>query len=148
MRSINKIIIHCTDSPDSLDIGFKDINAWHKENGWISKTSCVSCGYHYIVKRNGKVEVGRMEEEVGAHCYRHNKRSIGVVWVGRKDIDSKQYKTLKRLVRQLIDKYGLRPDDVYAHKELDYRDTKKTCPNLDMNKFRGDVLFTQGSDNV
>ena len=144
MRNINKIIIHCTDSDDSLDIGFKEINSWHKARGWLSSTTKVSCGYHYIVKRNGLVDIGRLEKETGAHCYRQNKWSIGIVWVGRNHIDPKQYTTLKRLVRQLLDEYNLRPDDVYGHNEFNYN---KTCPNLDMNKFRGDVLFTVGGSD-
>ena len=65
MRKIEKIILHCTDSPDHMNIGFKEINQWHKERGWLSKSG-ISCGYHWIVKRNGKIEAGRPEKMLEA----------------------------------------------------------------------------------
>ena len=48
-RNIKKIFVHCTDSDDSLDIGFKEINDWHQLRGGLSKSG-VSCGYHYHFK--------------------------------------------------------------------------------------------------
>mgnify|MGYP000216638173 CR=1 FL=1 len=30
MRHIKKVIVHCTDSDDSLDIGYKEIDEWHR----------------------------------------------------------------------------------------------------------------------
>lgn len=138
MRDINKIVIHCSDSPDSMDIGFKEINQWHKERGWLDKKSNISCGYHYIVRRNGKVEVGRPEGSVGSHAYGHNRMSIGICWVGRGQLTPKQDKALKKLVRDIRKKYSLPLSKVKGHYELN---SGKTCPNFDMNEFRLDVLF-------
>lgn len=137
MRKIKKIIVHVTDSDDSLDIGFPEINEWHKQRGWLSPSG-ISCGYHYIIRRDGRIEQGRPLEEVGAHVYRHNKDSVGVVWVGRNQIGSRQYQVLLALVRTLINNFDLREDDVFGHSEFDFH---KTCPNLDMLKFRGDLIF-------
>lgn len=140
-RKINKIIVHCTDSDDSLDIGFKEIDSWHRERGWYSKKSNMSCGYHYIVRKRGRVEAGRLESDVGAHCYGQNKSSLGVVWVGRKDMTTEQKQALLKLLRKLIDEHGLKPFDVYGHCEFT---DGKTCPNLDMHRLRVDLLFTKG----
>lgn len=136
MRKINKIILHCTDSPDTLDIGFKEINEWHKENGWLSKSG-VSCGYHYIIRRDGTVERGRPEKDVGSHCYGHNKTSIGVVWVGKDRLSMRQDIALRNLLRHLINKHKLDPSDIYGHKEFN---DHKSCPNVDMNGVRWEVL--------
>lgn len=137
MRKINKLVIHCTDSPDSLDIGFNEINDWHRQNGWMS-ASGVSCGYHYIVRRDGRVELGRPEEEVGAHVKGHNADSLGIVWVGRKNLTIRQDNSLKSLVFSLMTKYDIDILHVVGHNELYSR---KTCPNIDMDRFRGDVIF-------
>ena len=140
MRDIKKIVVHCTDSPDDLDIGFKEINQWHKDRGWMSPSG-ISCGYHYIIRRDGRIDFGRPEIEMGAHVAGHNRDSIGIVWVGRKIIDEeKQYPKLLQIVRDVLDHHNLTVDDVYGHSELF---KGKTCPNIDMNIVRADLLFTK-----
>lgn len=142
MRNIKKIVVHCTDSDDSLDIGFNEINEWHKQNGWLSPSG-ISCGYHYIVRRNGKVEHGRPEIESGAHVRGHNRDSIGVVWVGRKEPSNEQYKKLLGLLRVLCHRHNISIENVLGHGEIDHL---KTCPNLSMVKLRGDLLFVKYED--
>ena len=129
--------MHCTDSDDSLDIGRKEINDWHKQRGWLSPSG-VSCGYHYIIRRNGHIEHGRPPHELGAGVKGENKDSIHVVWVGRKEIAPAQLKSLQSHVKRLLDAYDLEIVDVYGHYEFNL---DKTCPNLDMNKFRAELLF-------
>lgn len=36
MRAINEIIIHCADTPNGKEFHAKDIDAWHRERGWLS----------------------------------------------------------------------------------------------------------------
>lgn len=146
MRKISKIIVHCTDSPDDLDIGFKEINSWHKDNGWLSPSG-VSCGYHYIVRRDGRVQKGRLDSENGAHAAGHNSNSIGVVWVGRKEIALDQLHSLLVLINGLRQEYGIPIDKVYGHTEVDSR---KTCPNQNMDRLRFELLFTKldAEDNL
>ena len=46
-----------------MDIGFEEINQWHRQRGWLS------CGYHFIIiRRSGVIEDGRTTDAVGAHC--------------------------------------------------------------------------------
>lgn len=137
MRKVRKIILHCSDSPDTRDIGFKEINQWHKERGWASKSG-ISCGYHYIIRRDGTIERGRPEKEVGSHCYGQNKTSIGVCWVGKDSTSMRQDSALINLLRHLINKHGLDPSDIYGHCEFDDR---KTCPNINMHGVRLEVLM-------
>ena len=137
-HKIKRVIIHCTDSDDSLDIGFREINDWHKQRGFIS-TSGINCGYHYIIRRDGRIEKGRPESEIGAHCKGKNTGSIGIVWVGRKHPTDIQMKSLKNQVRAVCSRYKLEAYfDVYGHCEFD---AGKTCPNLDMVKFRAEMAF-------
>jgi len=144
MREIKRIFIHCTDSDDSLDIGVKAIRAWHTDppprgNGWSD------VGYHYIIRRDGRIERGRSDSVKGAGVYGHNGDSLHIVWVGRNKISNTQLPALYSLNRGLMSKYDLQVFDIYGHGEVD---SKKTCPNLDMVWIRAMTLFHTGEINV
>ncbi len=130
-RKITRIIVHCTDSPDSRDsVDAAEIDRWHKQRGWEG------IGYHYVVKRDGSIEAGRPEEKIGAHCVGHNFDSIGVVWVGKDKQSDAQKKSFKAIVQGLMAKYKLKPGNVFGHCEFE---KGKTCPNLDMKQFRSSL---------
>lgn len=135
MRQIREIVIHCTASPDYMDIGAKEINDWHKDRGWSG------IGYHYVVRRNGEVEKGRDDNKPGAHVRGHNRDTIGVVWVGTDQIGPEQEKGLIGLVNYLRGKYNIPIESVRGHKE--YPNVQKTCPNLDMDRLRAELIFVQ-----
>jgi len=145
MRKIKKLILHCSASDDSLDIGFDEINSWHgvgtkkhPGRGWLSESG-ISCGYHYIVRKDGSVERGRPDNDKGAHCYGHNGDSIGIVWVGINDLNIHQVTSLKALIRGLMNQYEIEIDNVFGHYEFI---DNKTCPNLNMVHFRAELLFS------
>lgn len=127
MRVLDAIVVHCTDSPDDRDIGAVEINDWHTHQGWKG------IGYHYVVRRSGKVEMGRPLALVGSHAKGYNAHSIGVVWVGRKNPAAEQTIALVDLVRELMAKHKIGINRIFGHCELN---PGKTCPNLDMSKFR------------
>lgn len=79
MRHIDLIVVHCSATRRSADIGVAEIDKWHKARGWSG------IGYHYVIRRNGLLEHGRPEEKVGAHVYGQNKHSIGICLVGGLD---------------------------------------------------------------
>jgi N-acetylmuramoyl-L-alanine amidase len=141
MRMIKGIVVHCSASPDSRDLGFKEINEWHKQNGWKSPSG-VHCGYHYIVRRNGIVERGRPDDEAGAHVAGHNSKTLGVVWVGEKQPTDAQYKALIQIIHALSVKYSVSVDKIQGHCEI-APESKKACPVIDMNKLRAEIIFKQ-----
>ncbi|MDE6296543.1 MAG: N-acetylmuramoyl-L-alanine amidase, partial [Muribaculaceae bacterium] len=67
MRKIDKIILHCSATPEGRMVTVNDIRAWHKARGFRT------IGYHYVVYLDGSVHGGRAVEEVGAHCLGENK---------------------------------------------------------------------------
>jgi len=143
MREIKKLVVHCSDTQDSLDIKAKDIKKWHTDlppmgNGWSD------IGYHYVIRRDGTIERGRQDKTPGAHVRGHNKETIGICWVGRKSISDAQLQSLYSLLQGLMNTYGLDVTDIYGHTELD---SGKTCPNLDMNFIRLHTLFHTGIIN-
>lgn len=143
MRNIRKIVVHCSDSEDSLDVGFREIDEWHRQRGWLSPSG-ISCGYHFIVRRFGQVEKGRPVEEVGSHCQGDNYDSIGICVVGRKKFDPIQMDVLYKKITDLRHMYNIPIDRVYGHCEMPSgKQQGKTCPNMDMIKLRAELLFVK-----
>ena len=70
------IIIHCSATPPSMDVGAKEIDKWHRQRGWRK------IGYHYVITRDGDIQEGRELDEIGAHCRGLNSTSVGVCLVG------------------------------------------------------------------
>lgn len=131
MRKINKIIVHCTATPEGKDYHVKDVDKWHKAQGWKG------IGYHYLVTLDGTIEKGRPENEVGAHCTGQNKDSIGICYVGGLAKDGKtakdtrteaQRRALLELIVALIIKYP--QAKIYGHRDF----ASKACPCFDARK--------------
>jgi N-acetylmuramoyl-L-alanine amidase len=135
MRPIDKLIVHCSASPDHMDIGVKEITRWHvKERGFRT------IGYHYVVRRDGTVETGRDIHWAGAHCEGHNQFSIGICWVGETAQTEKQHAALLSLCKKIMDQYKLTVEQVYGHYQFN---SHKTCPNFKIEPFRKE-LSTHG----
>lgn len=116
-------------------MGAAEIDRWHKERGFLSPSG-KHIGYHWVVRRNGTIERGRDESEVGAHVQGHNSRSIGIVWVGRDRPTDAQYLALVATAAETAKRYALKPENVHGHTELNHG---KSCPNLNMAAFRINV---------
>ena len=72
MRTITLIVVHCSAVRPNQTSSAKDIDDWHKDRGF----KCI--GYHYVIRRDGTIEPGRPEWQIGAHCVNHNAHSIGI----------------------------------------------------------------------
>ncbi len=75
-RFINKIIIHCSATPEGEDYTVDQIRGIHLERGFTD------IGYHWYITRDGKIHKGRDESKVGAHTKGQNANSIGVCYCG------------------------------------------------------------------
>lgn len=132
---ITRIIIHCSDTPATMDIGAKEITAWHtdpkpKGNGWAA------IGYHFVIRRDGVVEKGRdldgdgdVTDEVGAHAYGYNVGSLGICLVGGRpdcNFTTRQWSALEQLVWDLMCQF---PEaQVLGHRDV----SRKDCPMFDV----------------
>ena len=119
------LAVHCSATPEEMDIGVEEIDRWHKERGWIG------CGYHFVIRKDGTVETGRDIDAIGAHVRGFNQTSIGICLVGTSDFTDEQYTSLKTLISDVLEKY---PDaTVRGHR--DFPSVKKDCPNFDVPKW-------------
>lgn len=126
MRKIDRIIIHCSDTPAGRYTTVEDIDRWHRERGFKK------IGYHYVIYLNGAIHKGRSETEVGAHCKGYNAHSIGVCYIGGKENgkpkDTRtdaQKESLLFLLRDLKKRYP--QAKICGHRDLAARD----CPCFD-----------------
>lgn len=128
MRSIQRVILHCSATRDSGDlIGADEIRRWHvEERGWSD------IGYHYVIRRSGKLEYGRPEDISGAHTAGENHNSIGVCLIGTYDFTHEQVMTLKKLASMFYVEHGLEADDWFCH----YQFSNKDCPNIPVEVLR------------
>ncbi len=121
-HNIKKIIVHCSDTPDNENLTASDIHLMHLGFGWDG------IGYHKVILRSGKIESGRPLFWKGAHTYGLNDESLGICLIGKTYFDLKQFKSLKKLLKNWKQKF---PDaTILGHR--DAIDTKKTCPNFDV----------------
>jgi len=129
------LIIHCTATRPSQDIGRDSVDAWHRHRGFLG------IGYQYIIRRSGELEIGRAEDDAGAHARGYNHKSIGIALVGgvtQDDIEvaednftPEQWVTLKQLVQGLLHKY---PEaTVLGHRDL--TGVTKECPSFDVQEW-------------
>ena len=75
-RSIDKLIIHCSAVGPHQTSSAAQIDAWHRAKGWQM------IGYHYVIRRDGNIEMGRPADMIGAHTSGQNANSLGICYEG------------------------------------------------------------------
>lgn len=143
MKPVSLLVVHCSATPAARDIGVAQLRAMHLARGFRD------VGYHYIIRRDGRVEKGRPDNVMGAHVEGHNDGSLGICLIGGVKPDGRtaeqnftpdQYTSLERLLRDLKGRYP--SARVCGHRDLspdrnrDGRVTPdewlKQCPTFDV----------------
>ena len=144
MRTIKKIIVHCSNSNRPEDDSIGAIRCLHickptmkvpfggelvTGFGWFD------IGYHAIITSDGRYFQGRPDKIIGAHCKGDNADSLGVCVTGKnkEDFTEVQFKTLAVYLRQMVDKYMLTRKDIVPHSKYNLQ---KTCPVFDLDNFK------------
>ncbi|MFA0282369.1 N-acetylmuramoyl-L-alanine amidase [Vibrio sp. 10N.222.55.F12] len=123
------ITVHCSATPPQQDVGVAEIRRWHKKKGWRD------VGYHFVIRRNGDVQLGRPLSQTGAHVKGHNKGNIGVCLVGGCNAELQpednftlaQRKALFGLMAALQEQFLISDENVKGHKDWG---VNKACPVL------------------
>jgi N-acetylmuramoyl-L-alanine amidase len=129
-KSTNWIAIHCSATRPSQDVGAADIRKWHKAQGWSD------IGYHFVIRRNGKIEKGRSVDAVGAHVAGFNASSVGICMVGgvkqsdftkaENNFTKEQFAALRSLLTWVSARYP--KAKVRGHR--DFPKVNKACPSF------------------
>ena len=125
------LAIHCSATKPSQDIGEAEIRRWHKQNGWTD------IGYNVVIRRNGRVEVGRPLDHRGAHVQSYNDSALGICLIGGIDEAGKsennftpdQFTSLERTIEWLDLVYP--GTVVQGHR--DFPNVNKDCPCFDVD---------------
>jgi N-acetylmuramoyl-L-alanine amidase len=124
------LVVHCSATKPSHDIGRAEIDQWHKDRGWAG------IGYHYVIRRDGTVEPGRPLEDIGAHVEGHNARAVGICLVGglndageaAADYTGIQWEALRVVLLGLSGRWPTA--EIRGHR--DFPDVRKACPSFDV----------------
>jgi N-acetylmuramoyl-L-alanine amidase len=130
LTDVRYLIVHCSASPPSMDIGAKEIDRWHRQRGFLM------IGYHKVIRRNGVIEDGRPLDRPGAHVAGYNQYSIGVCLVGGEDAHAvpennftpEQFATLRSLLSDLKLKFP--KAEILGHRDMP--NVAKACPSFDV----------------
>lgn len=76
---IELIITHCSATKEGEDFTAENINQWHKDRGFAE------IGYQFVIRLNGRIEIGRDLDERGAHVKGYNTNSWGICYIGGLD---------------------------------------------------------------
>ena len=128
-RQITEVVVHATETTSNKDIGAIEINNIHNELGHDG------IGYHYVIRRDGRLQRGRPVNKQGEHAptNNHDLYSIGLVLVGGLNISSgaknvtdyassqsftlEQFITLEKFIRSFYRKYS--GGQVFGHNNID-----------------------------
>lgn len=128
-RDITEVVVHATETYTNKDIGAIEINNLQIDLGHDG------IGYHYVIRRDGRLQRARPVSRVGDHAALngHDKYSIGIVLVGGLNISAgddnptdyksaqsftrQQYTTLEKFLRSFYRKYP--GGQVFGHNDVD-----------------------------
>ena len=128
-RSIDLIVVHCTDTRASTDYTLQRLTDDHRRRGFGRYP-----GYHFYIRRDGTLHLTRPLMMAGCHVKGHNAHSIGVAYEGGHNepglkptyIDNRT-PAQRRVLSLLLDElYRHFPDaDIVGHHDLN---PNKACP--------------------
>lgn len=127
------IVVHCSATQNKSNVDRSVIAQWHRAQGWMD------IGYHYVIKTDGDVEIGRDRDAVGSHVKGHNETSIGICLVGginkqgqsENNFTKAQFESLRGLLAELKLDY---PDaTICGHR--DFPGVHKDCPCFDVKNW-------------
>lgn len=121
-RIVHRVFIHCSASDNPLDDNIKIIRAWHLKRGFTA------VGYHYFIRKDGTLEVGRDLEMIPAAQKDNNAGTLAICLHGlaKDKFTEKQFETLRELCQQIDSAYD---GKITFHGHCEVSD--KTCPVFD-----------------
>lgn len=121
-EDITHVIVHCSKTTKRQGDGLMAVERKCRLRG------AFSCGYHYVISRDGTVQSGRKLDEAGNHTLGYNASSIGVCLVGmpgRATYEQKQ--ALQTLLSILREEF---PNATAVTHEEIQPSTGKGCPGF------------------
>ena len=144
----DKIVIHHTGSADwqgnyiDDDLSAEEIHEMHQNMGWAG------IGYHFVIRKDGSIELGRPLWTQGAHAQGENWHTVGIHCCGNFEIaypTPEQIESLSYLVGWVAEKYDLECTKEYVIGHCDLMPT--ACPGRNLygilQTIRGKAIWYQ-----
>jgi len=130
VRSIKRIVIHCTATTQSVTVQ-SILNYWRNVRKWKYP------GYHYLIEANGEVNNLLSIDQVANGAKGYNKDSIHISYIGGLNGDDRtqdQKNSMLALIQTIKLKDYIAPNiPIIGHRDLP--DVKKTCPSFDVTNW-------------
>lgn len=121
-RPVNRVFLHCSASDHAHHDSAKVMEAWHLDRGFKE------IGYHFFIRKDGSIQVGRDLEKVPAAQEGNNTRTIAICLHGlRKELFTiAQMNAVKAICQRLHFVYNGKVS-FHGHCEV----SSKSCPVFD-----------------
>lgn len=125
---IDMIVLHHAAASNAT---IYNIHQWHLANNWSG------CGYHYLIRKDGRIFRGRPDNTIGSHAKGYNSTSLGICFEGdfMKELPTQaQINAGLELISELKKKYDIK--NVKGHGQL----MNTSCPGnlFPMEQFIGE----------
>ena len=133
MRKIDLIVIHCSATREDRCFTEFDLDVCHRRRGFNGP------GYHFYIRKDGRIVSTRPVEKIGAHAKGHNATSIGICYEGGLDENGRPADTRTTAQRfALLDlltilKHQYPEAQILGHYQLSAT-IHKACPCYDPKK--------------
>lgn len=121
-QQTNRVIFHHSLS----DVASAEIiREWHMMRGFDD------IGYHYVIRKSGKIEHGRDIKRIGAHAVGRNHDSIGICFEGdfrKTEPTEEQYKSAGLVYHGVCRQYSKKLNVEY------HRENDNPCPGVKLDK--------------
>ena len=144
-RSVDQVFIHCSATDNSEHDDVEVIRKWHTDpkphgRGWSE------IGYHFFIRKSGRIEFGRPLERTPAAQRGHNTGTIAICLHGLKAerFTKHQFKALAKLGAEIDEAYDSLVT-FHGHCEV----AAKECPVFDYRRvlgLSGDGAMTKPAD--
>lgn len=133
-RTTDFIVVHCSATKPTQDIGAAEIRRWHVEDREFS-----DIGYNQVIRRSGAIELGRPLHLAGAHAKGFNAVSVSVCLVGginpngrpENNFTDDQFESLHKTLEYWSCIYPAAT--ILGHRDLP--DVTKDCPCFDVREW-------------
>lgn len=121
-RPVTRVFVHCSASDNPAHDNVATMDAWHKARGWSG------VGYHFFVRKDGMLEMGRDLAKIPAAQEGNNTGTIAICLHGLlvEKFTGAQFDTLRALCRQINAAYD-KSVTFHGHCEV----ANKSCPVFD-----------------
>lgn len=138
MRTIKRIILHCTASPQTQTVQ-EILNYWKYHNGWNDP------GYHFLIEADGTVHNLLPVEKVSNGARGYNSTSIHISYIGGVDenkqpIDNRTDAQIQSMI-VLVARLKLTFVDALVIGHRDLTNVKKKCPSFDARDWLKSIYF-------